>query len=227
MNVEQQGRNECMLATIAALQRRPLDHVRVDACRAARVDKWGDLFDPHFQIERYWQAVEHVAGPGLYPIVACRYAGAVPSGDKIPDVGRGVVVVTFNDSAASHIMPWESGLLYDPMDPYPHPIALQDWLRAHPTATILVIRSLKEREPMPHYHYGAGLHGYLYQDGPHTAERYEDAVESLVSAYELGKRRTKQLTEDGYLELSLKRDGNEYCEITECTERDCPGEDDE
>ena len=78
-----------------------------------------------------------------------------------------------------------------------------------------------------HYHYGAGLHGYLYQDGPHTTETYLDAVESLASSYDLGRRRAKQLAENGYLELSLKRDGNEYCEITECTERDCTGEDDE
>ncbi len=37
-----------------------------------------------------------------------------------------------------------------------------------------------------HYHYGAGLHGYLYQDGPHWAETYEDAVQALTSWYSLG-----------------------------------------
>ena len=78
-----------------------------------------------------------------------------------------------------------------------------------------------------HYHYGAGLHGYLYQDGPHTTKKYLDAVESLVSSYDLGRRRAKQLAEDGYLELSLKRDGNEYCEIAACTEDGCTEEDDE
>ena len=144
LKVEQQGTNECMLATIAALLGRPLDQVRAEACRAARVDKWGDLIYPHHQTERYWQTVERVAGPGLYPIVYCRDGTMVPSGEKtIPNVGRGVVVVIYDDPPAAHIMPWANGVIYDPIDP--HPVTLEDWLRDHPTATILTVRSIKEK----------------------------------------------------------------------------------
>ena len=220
MKVERQGLNECMLATIAALQGRPLDHVRVEACRAARVDKWDDLIYPHPQVETYWQAIERVAGPKLYPIVHCRYTGAmVPSGERtIPDVGRGVVVVIFDDSTTFHIMPWENGLIYDPIDP--HPVTLRDWLHGHPTATVLATRSIKDREPM-HYHYGAGLHGYLYQDGPYRTDNYDSAVGALTTTYDLGRVRRERLDRDGYLEMNLDRDGNEYCEIISCS-AECP-----
>jgi hypothetical protein len=66
-----------------------------------------------------------------------------------------------------------------------------------------------------HYIGGAGLHGYLYQ----TCDVYDsvkDAAESLASIHELGVTRTARLKRDCYLELNLHRDGNEYCEITEC-----------
>ena len=139
LNVERQGPSECMLATIAALQGRPLAQVRAEACRAARVDKWDDLIYPP-RTETYWQAIERVAGPDLYPIVHCRYAATtVPTAGEwaIPNSGRGVIVVTFRDT--SHIMPWENGLIYDPMDP--HPVTLQDWLLANPEATVIAVRS--------------------------------------------------------------------------------------
>ena len=48
-----------------------------------------------------------------------------------------------------------------------------------------------------HYHYGAGLHGYLYQDGPHWAETREDAVQALTSDYSLGTLRKRHLRQAG------------------------------
>lgn len=66
-----------------------------------------------------------------------------------------------------------------------------------------------------HYIGMAGLHGYL----PNTCEvytAYEDAVESLASLHELGKKRRAALKRDGSLELNIRRDGNEYIEITDC-----------
>ena len=66
-----------------------------------------------------------------------------------------------------------------------------------------------------HYIGMAGFHGCL----PQTCESYdsyEDAVEGLASIHDLGKNRTAQLKRDGYLELNLHRDGNEYAEIEEC-----------
>ncbi len=67
-----------------------------------------------------------------------------------------------------------------------------------------------------HYIGMAGLHGCM----PQTCDVYESqeaAAESLASIHDLGKRRTRELKRDGYIELNLRRDGNEYAEITSCT----------
>jgi hypothetical protein len=66
-----------------------------------------------------------------------------------------------------------------------------------------------------HYIAMGGLHGYL----PNfccALEEYEDAVQTIVQIHELGRNRERQLREDSYIELNLKRDGNEYAEIVSC-----------
>jgi hypothetical protein len=42
------------------------------------------------------------------------------------------------------------------------------------------------------------------------------AVDSMAIIHELGQRRRRALSRDGYLELNIHRDGNEYIEIVEC-----------
>jgi hypothetical protein len=79
----------------------------------------------------------------------------------------------------------------------------------------------REIMEMKHYHYGAGLHGCLFQDGPYTAASYKEAIDSLVSLYELDTDREEALRDDSYLELNLERDGNEYMEILPCWETEC------
>ena len=66
-----------------------------------------------------------------------------------------------------------------------------------------------------HYIGQAGLHGCMpnYSD---VFETYEDAVESLAQVHELGRNRKRELKRNGYIELNLRRDGNEYAEVTEC-----------
>lgn len=69
-----------------------------------------------------------------------------------------------------------------------------------------------------HYIAMAGLHGCM----PNLCEAhgtYDEAVDSLIDTHELGKRRAAELRQNGYIELNLHRDGNEYAEVTEC---DCP-----
>jgi len=73
-----------------------------------------------------------------------------------------------------------------------------------------------------HYIAMGGLHGYLPSHCD-VYPTYNDAVESLVELYSLGKKRKKELQDNSYLELYLHGDkfpficdGNEYCEITEC-----------
>lgn len=58
----------------------------------------------------------------------------------------------------------------------------------------------------------AGLHGYM----PNVCddyETYEDAVEGMAQLHDLGRDRKRKLKRDGYLELNLERDGNEYISI--------------
>ncbi len=66
----------------------------------------------------------------------------------------------------------------------------------------------------------AGLHGcmpnYLGWCGD-----YNSAVDDLSSLHELGKHRRAELKKNGFIELNLHKDGNEYAEIEEC-DCDCP-----
>jgi len=74
---------------------------------------------------------------------------------------------------------------------------------------------MKKNKMKTHYIAMAGIHGCLPQYCS-THDNYNNAVEDLAQLHELGKNRTKELKKDGYLELNMKKDGNEYCEIIEC-----------
>lgn len=79
---------------------------------------------------------------------------------------------------------------------------------------------------MKHFIAMAGLHGYL----PNTCDVYDTysaACESMIQLHDLQWKRVdpethhflpgaKTLRQNGYLELNLDVDGNEYCEVTEC-----------
>lgn len=67
----------------------------------------------------------------------------------------------------------------------------------------------------PHYIAGSGSHGCLYgQSSCH--DTYTEAVRALSDLFELGRIRRARLNRDGNLELSLLRDGAEYCEVITC-----------
>lgn len=66
-----------------------------------------------------------------------------------------------------------------------------------------------------HYVYGSGMHGCLYDYGPHVALNATDAAESLSGVFEFSDARKRELIRDLYLELKLE-DGAEYCEINIC-----------
>ncbi len=71
-----------------------------------------------------------------------------------------------------------------------------------------------------HYHAMAGLHGCI-PDTSEVCDSYADAVSILASVHELGRNRTRELRRNGYTELNLRRDGNEYAEVAECSDPDC------
>ncbi|KKM24417.1 hypothetical protein LCGC14_1605280, partial [marine sediment metagenome] len=56
MQVEAQGNNECMLATIAALADRSLAEVRALACGYARVKTWNATL----RSPKYWKTVRYL-----------------------------------------------------------------------------------------------------------------------------------------------------------------------
>jgi hypothetical protein len=73
----------------------------------------------------------------------------------------------------------------------------------------------KEMKNNSHYVAMAGFHGCM----PNVCEShdsYDDAVDSMASLHELGKKRTRELKKNGYIELNIHKDGNEYAEITDC-----------
>jgi len=67
-----------------------------------------------------------------------------------------------------------------------------------------------------HYIGMAGLHGCM-PSCCGTYDSVKDAAEGLGDIHELGKNRRQALRRDLYLELNHARDGNEYCEIIECS----------
>jgi hypothetical protein len=68
---------------------------------------------------------------------------------------------------------------------------------------------------MTHYIGMAGLHGCLSTTcGVYDTQK--EAADSLADLHDLGRNRRRKLARDGYLELNIRRDGNEYAEITAC-----------
>jgi len=66
-----------------------------------------------------------------------------------------------------------------------------------------------------HWIAGAGLHGYLFNTC-NSYDSYSDAVESIADLHDLGRHRHAELRRNRGIELNLRRDGNEYIEITPC-----------
>jgi hypothetical protein len=77
---------------------------------------------------------------------------------------------------------------------------------------------------MKHYHAMSGDHGCI-PDNNTVCGTYQQAVDSLVDLFELGKTRAARLKKDGYLELTPYPNnepyGAEYCEIIECDDSEC------
>ena len=74
-------------------------------------------------------------------------------------------------------------------------------------------------EPLhEHTHWIAvsGSHGCL-PDSCNAYETYQDAVDSLVDMFSLGRTRKARLFADRTLELKPRIDGAEYCEIIQCS----------
>jgi hypothetical protein len=67
----------------------------------------------------------------------------------------------------------------------------------------------------PHYIAGSGSHGCLYDQSTCHASHAE-AVSALSDLFELGRIRRAKLNRDGCLQMNPRKDGADYCEVTEC-----------
>lgn len=66
-----------------------------------------------------------------------------------------------------------------------------------------------------HYIVMAGLHGCMPNYCASHSNR-QNAIEDGICLSELGRDRARAFARDLYIELNLRRDGNEYMEISEC-----------
>lgn len=73
----------------------------------------------------------------------------------------------------------------------------------------------REKAMSKHFVGMAGLHGYL-PSYLTVGETRTSVAEDLAQIHELSDYKMRQLRKDWYLELDLNKDGNEYCEISEC-----------
>src|SRR3990167_798180 len=125
---QHQGKNECLLTTVAMLAACPLDTVRAFVLRFTG-RPWQDVFDGR---EEYARVAHEVVRQFLGTQVAARYSellgsvkSVVPCGGRpgLPylrqcPAGRGMLAVVQFDrwgrATRRHIMPFENGLVYDP-----------------------------------------------------------------------------------------------------------------
>lgn len=151
MNVEQQGPNECMLATIAALAGAALDDVREEGNRQAAAygyESWNGMYAATFHGPTYWQEVvarvcarfDSTSATGWLvsrPVAWPAMSASIPEGDttihslssrlrSLPATGRGAVRVRYGQRL--HIMPYENGMLTDPQTLWCGTLA--DWRRS-------------------------------------------------------------------------------------------------
>lgn len=130
VRVEKQGKNECMLATMAALADVPLARVRKRACALAGVRQWRP-----YSMDRFWGVVAMVADElgimGMVPTtVIFQWELSRPCGRPTLR-GKGSILVVF-PSNESHIMPYEDGLIYNPNSPT-ESITLKEYLARNKT----------------------------------------------------------------------------------------------
>jgi len=70
-----------------------------------------------------------------------------------------------------------------------------------------------------HYTYGSGMHGCMYDNGPHIADSKEQAIEALLETFsdldesELDAM-SKHLVSSCYHKFINSEAGADYCEIT-------------
>ena len=138
MKMESQGSEECMLATLAALQGRSLEAARAEA-RALAGASWPELMAQRHQTaqatEKIWDTIHRLAGP-LAPCFP-RLATA-PTGIPPMPAGKGTVMVFFNGCV--HMIAYEDGLLYDPENPE-IPRTQEEYLALYPGRIISLLFS--------------------------------------------------------------------------------------
>jgi hypothetical protein len=137
MRVEKQGDRQCVPATLAALLGRPLAEVLAVAaahasdyiypCGATALAQWLDPTGRAAALLGYDGTVPSV--PVGMPMPGWRVERRSGRGLRtLPSEGRGAVRVYWRRGKPGHMMAWEAGRLYDPVNPDWHP-TLQEYRR--------------------------------------------------------------------------------------------------
>lgn len=135
MRGELQGKNECLLATIADLTKTPMAQVRATALAYSGKSHWDEIYehitnrgqiddffwkvafylcDVYDPTKKLAHAIIKAAGTTQQMRDACTAATLLDSSiTELPAKGRGVIVL-LHVWGRGHIVPWEDGLAYDP-----------------------------------------------------------------------------------------------------------------
>jgi len=150
VNVELQDDNECLLATLAALTDRKLSEVREEAneivfeisgksWRETLLDNWTKWWQAAYKLGKRLDCVYLVESIHKY----CGDDAAIGSSVNIPEKGRGTVLIQWT-SGGNHVMPYENGMVVDPLNPVP--MLLSDWQSTHAPHKILAIIPYKKKK---------------------------------------------------------------------------------
>lgn len=122
--IEKQGDDECMLAVIAALAKKPLSLIRKQALELAQKESWGHvLFDRNL----YWNVIDAlVDNHDLYGLIPSKrdctyrvpYAKAKVT--SLPEKGVGSVLLINRNTGLPHVAYLKDGHIYDPQNNIPN-----------------------------------------------------------------------------------------------------------
>jgi len=115
MRVEIQGYDECMLATISALSRVPLEKVRKRALETAKANSWSFVSNLPSQ-KLFWSTVnilkKEFGIPDKLPDTEAQVIIGNDKKRKLPPSREGSLIIIYNGKETGHIVPFSNEYIY-------------------------------------------------------------------------------------------------------------------
>lgn len=128
MNVNRQGESECMLTTISALSRVPIDEVRKMGLEFSGYKTWSDLTGP-FHHKDFWRTVRYLRKKtGLLKQKIPTGSGEFSRGNKrkvLPEGKEGSITSEAVIGKRAHIDPFSNGFVWGTFNE--KPITLEEY----------------------------------------------------------------------------------------------------